>query len=90
MRPKKPSSSGPIVELLNACTEATTPLRVKKVPRMVSAKVAHSKERFQTRNMPRRSCTITECRYAVPVSQGKNDAFSTGSHAQYPPQPSTS
>jgi hypothetical protein len=26
----------------------------------------------------------------VPVSHGSSDAFSTGSHAQYPPHPSTS
>jgi hypothetical protein len=33
---------------------------------------------------------MTECRYAVPVSHGRNEAFSTGSHAQKPPQPRTS
>ena len=26
---------------------------------------------------------------AVPVSQGSSEAFSTGSQAQYPPQPSS-
>ena len=67
---------------VNACTESSTPERVRNVPRIVSANVAHSSERFQTRSIPRRSCTITECRYAVPVSHGRNDAFSTGSHAQ--------
>ena len=41
-------------------------------------------------SIPRRSCTMTECRNAVAVSHGMNDAFSTGSQAQYPPQPSTS
>lgn len=45
---------------LSACTLLTTPLRVRNVPRMVSEKVATSKLRFHTRNMPRRSCTITE------------------------------
>ncbi len=51
-----------MVESLKACTESRTPDRVRNVPRMVRAKVAHSSDRFQTRSMPRRSCTITECR----------------------------
>jgi len=58
--PKPPSRYGPMVLSLNACTLLTTPLRVRNVPRMVSEKVATSKLRFHTRNMPRRSCTITE------------------------------
>ena len=37
---------------------------------------------FQTRSMPRRSCTITECRKAVAVNHGSSPAFSTGSHIQ--------
>ncbi len=57
---------------------------------MVSANVATSKLRFHTRNMPRRSCTSTEWMYAVPVSHGSSDAFSTGSQAHTPDQPSTS
>ena len=79
---KKPSSNGPISESLNACTESSTPERVRKVPRIVRAKVAHTSARFHTRSIPRRSCTITECRKAVPVSHGRKLAFSTGSHAQ--------
>jgi hypothetical protein len=62
MSPKNPSRSGPMSESLKACTESITPERVRKVPRMVSENVAHSSDRFHTRNMPRRSCTITECR----------------------------
>ena len=57
---------------------------------MVSANVATSSDRFQTCSIPRRSCTITECRNAVAGSHGSSATFSTGSHAQYPPQPSTS
>src|SRR4051812_50113206 len=34
--------------------------------------------------------TMPECSAAVAVSHGSSDAFSTGSHAQYPPQPRTS
>ena len=46
-------------------------------------------ETFQTLSIPRFSWIITECRKAVPTSQGMRLAFSTGSHAQYPPQPSS-
>ena len=90
MSAKNVSTQTPMPDSVNACTESSTPERVRNVPRIVSANVAHSNVRFQTRNIPRRSCTITECRYAVPVSHGRNDAFSTGSHAQAPPQPRTS
>ena len=38
------------------------PERVRKVPKMVSENVAQTSDRFHTRNMPRRSCTNTECR----------------------------
>ena len=37
---------------------------------------------FQTFSMPRFSWTITECRKAVPTSQGISAAFSTGSQPQ--------
>ena len=47
---------------VKAWTESSTPDRVRNVPRMVRANVAHSSERFQTRSIPRRSWTITECR----------------------------
>ena len=47
---------------VKAWTESRTPERVRKVPRMVRAKVAQSSDRFQTRSIPRRSWTITECR----------------------------
>ena len=58
------------------------PERVRNVPRIVRQNVAITSERFQTRSIPRRSCTITEWMNAVAVSHGSNDAFSTGSHAQ--------
>ncbi len=47
---------------LKACTLSSTPERVRNVPRMVRENVAHSSDRFHTRNMPRRSWTMTECR----------------------------
>src|SRR6516162_3658443 len=85
----KPTNHGPICELANACTELTTPLRVKNVPRMHNKNVENTSHTFQTFIIPRFSCIITECRNAVPVSHGSSEAFSTGSHPQYPPQPST-
>ena len=51
-----------MADSLKAWTESSTPERVRNVPRMVRAKVAHSSERFQTRSIPRRSCTMTEWR----------------------------
>ncbi len=59
---KKPMSSGPSEDSEKECTEVMTPDRVRKVPRMVRAKVAIDSERFQTRMRPRRSWTSTECR----------------------------
>ena len=90
MTAKKPRMAGPTPDSVKECTEASTPERVRNVPRIVSENVAITSDRFHTRSIPRRSCTIAECRYAVPVSHGRNEAFSTGSHAQYPPQPSVS
>src|SRR5262249_25239689 len=87
--PRKVSSHGPMLDSENACTELMTPERVRNVPRIVRQNVAMTSDRFQTRSIPRRSCTITEWMNAVAVSQGNSDAFSTGSHPQYPPQPST-
>src|ERR1035438_2965570 len=84
-----PTNQLPMFELAKACTELTTPLRVKNVPRMHNRKVEKTSHTFQTFIMPRFSCIITECRNAVPVNHGNNEAFSTGSQAQYPPQPKT-
>ena len=49
----------------NACTDCTTPERVMNVPKIVRKNVTMTSETFQTFSMPRRSCTITECRNAV-------------------------
>ena len=65
------------------------PERVRNVPNSVRPKVRMMRVRFQSLSIRRRSWIITECRSAVAVSQGMKAAFSTGSHAQYPPQPST-
>src|SRR5512136_2677587 len=78
-----------MLDCAKACTELTTPLRVSIVRRMHSMKVINTSQTFQTFIMPRFSCIITECKKAVPVSQGSKEAFSTGSQPQYPLQPNT-
>src|ERR1700741_4463341 len=59
------------------------------VPSIDKRNVAETSVTFHLRNIPRFSCIITEWRNAVFVSQGRNGEFSTGSHAQYPDQPSS-
>src|ERR1022692_244797 len=86
---KKPQNQWPMLDSAKACTELTAPLRVNDVPKMHSMNVRKTSQTFHTRIIPRFSCMITECKKAVPVSQGISEAFSTGSQAQYPPQPST-
>src|SRR5215472_15862594 len=80
----------PMPDCANACTELTTPERVRNVPKIANRNVMKMSHMFHIFIMPRFSCIITECRNAVIVSQGSREAFSTGSHPQYPPQPSTS
>ena len=72
----------PIEDCAKAWTELITPERVRNVPSIESRKVAKMSDMFQTFNMPRFSCIMTECRNAVPVSHGISEAFSTGSHPQ--------
>src|SRR6202040_72118 len=79
----------PSEDCANAWTNCTTPLRVRKVPKMHRKKVQETSTIFHTFIMPFFSCIITECKKAVAVIQGSSEAFSTGSQPQYPPQPST-
>ena len=79
---RKPTNQFPMLDCANEWTELTTPLRVSSVPRMHSMNVKNTSQTFHTFIMPRFSCIITECRKAVPVSHGNNEAFSTGSHPQ--------
>src|SRR5579863_7701213 len=79
----------PMGDCAKACTELTTPERVRNVPKMHRKKVPETRTMFHTFIMPFFSCIITECRNAVAVINGSSDALSTGSQAQYPPQPST-
>ncbi len=72
----------PSDDCANACTDCTTPLRVRKVPKMQRKKVEETSTMFQTIIMPFFSCIMTECRKAVAVIQGSSEAFSTGSQPQ--------
>ena len=67
---------------VKAWTEAMTPERVRKVPNIVRLNVRITSAMFQSFSIRRRSWILTECRKAVPVSQGMKAAFSTGSQAQ--------
>ena len=82
LMPRNQANQLPIDDCAKACTELMMPLRVRNVPRIESQKVAKTSHMFHTFSMPRFSCIITECRKAVPASQGIREAFSTGSHPQ--------
>ena len=80
-----PTSSkkyGPTFDCAKEWTEATSPLRTLKVPNTASANVTSTSARFHSFSIPRRSCTIAECRNAVSGSSGSNAEFSTGSQPQ--------
>src|SRR5919199_3132320 len=88
-RARKPENQVPTGDCAKAWTLEITPLRVMKVPRIARRNAETTSVTFHLRSIPRFSCTMIECRKAVFTSQGRNEAFSTGSHAQYPPQPSS-
>ncbi len=73
---------GPMALWVKEWTELKTPERVMNVPRIVSRKVASTSVTVQPLRTPLRSVRSAECSAAVAVSQGRNDAFSTGSQAQ--------
>ena len=72
-----------------AWTEVSTPERTRNVPRSESENVRIARSSVQIFRADRFSMTMAECRSAVPTSHGMNDAFSTGSQNQNPPQPSS-
>src|SRR4051812_22349531 len=74
----------------NEWIDEINPERVRNVPNIVRKNVARIRQTFQTFSDPRRSWIMVECRNAVMVNHGMHAAFSTGSHAQKPPQPSSS
>mgnify|MGYP000073563727 CR=1 FL=1 len=65
------------------------PERTRNVPTRLSEKARIASSTVHARNAPRTSVTRSEWMSAVPASHGMNEAFSTGSHAQKPPQPSS-
>ena len=72
----------PTGPLLKAWIDERMPLRVRNVPKIVSANASMMRARFQVLSIPRRSWIWIECRKAVAGSHGMNAAFSTGSQAQ--------
>src|SRR5881392_3230573 len=88
-RIRNPANHFPTGDCANECTLEITPLRVMNVTKIDSRNAETTSVTFHFLSMPRFSCTMIECRNAVLTSHGRSDAFSTGSHAQYPPQPSS-
>ena len=74
----------------NEWTDSISPDRVRNVAKIVMRKVTTTSPMFHTFSIPRLFWIITECRKAVATSQGRSDAFSTGSQNQKPPHPSSS
>ncbi len=85
--PRNVRKTQPSVEAPNEWTDGTGPPRLMKMPKAPSVYAMLMSAMFHIRNMPRRFCTMMEWMKAVSASHGMNAAFSTGSHAQYPPQP---
>ena len=75
--------------MAKAWTEVSTPERTRKVPSSDSEKAPIASSTVQLLKLPRFSVTASECISAVPISQGMNEAFSTGSQNHQPPQPSS-
>ncbi len=71
------------------CTERRTPERTRKAPSIEKVKASKARNTVQAAMALRFSVTTAECSKAVAASQGMKLAFSTGSHAHQPPQPST-
>ena len=73
----------------NAWIELRIPERTRKSPTIAMMPVSRTSEAFHTFSIPRFSWIMIEWMYAVRHSHGISAAFSTGSQAQYPPQPSS-
>ena len=88
--PRISSSNVPRVgSTAKVCTESRTPERTRKAPSMEKVKARRARNTVQAAIAPRFSVTTAECRRAVAASHGMKLAFSTGSQAHQPPQPST-
>ena len=75
--------------LAKACTDVMTPDRTMKVPISEKPKARMASKIVHAFRLSRFSTTMAECRRAVAISHGMNDAFSTGSQNQKPPQPNS-
>ena len=62
---RNPRRAGPTADWLKAWTEAMTPERVMKVPKMVRAKVTMMRMKFHACSIDRRCCTTAEWMKAV-------------------------
>jgi hypothetical protein len=70
-------------------TDVSTPDRTRKVPSSDSEKAKMARRIVQTFSALRFSTTMEVWSRAMATSQGMNEAFSTGSQNQKPPQPSS-
>ena len=75
--------------LANAWTETRTPDLTRKVPSKLKSKVIIDKKRVQFWRDFFFVDIIIVCSRADDVNQGSSEAFSTGSHNQNPPHPSS-
>src|SRR3989304_3114806 len=60
VRPMKAKKSGPRADWAKACTEESTPERVRNVPKITREEVRMSSSMFQCLSTPFFSCTTTE------------------------------
>ena len=82
-RPSRPRMNTPRAgSLAKECTELRMPERTRNVPDRLSENVPIASSTVQTFSASRFSTTIAEWSSAVPVSQGRREAFSTGSQNQ--------
>ena len=86
MASRKTPRSGSVAK---ACTEVMMPDRVMKAPISEKPKAVMASSTVQAFRLSRFSTTMAECSSAAAISQGMNDAFSTGSQNQNPPQPNS-
>ncbi len=73
--------------VVKACTDVIEPDLTKKIPNKLKAKFIMHKSIAIDKNCPRFLEIAKVWINAVVVSQGINDAFSTGSQNHQPPQP---
>ncbi len=78
-----------VVAWPKAWTEETAPERVRRVPTRAATLVPRARATVEARIRERCSSTMAAWSRAVAPSQGSRAAFSTGSQAQKPPQPSS-